>query len=335
METVCQGIGENYAFLDFSHFCEEVKKIVEERLGEECEATLRNVVKNNRTEFRSLTIRRGDETVIPTIYLENFYREYEKGAELGEVVSAILRIYEANRNPWPEGIDFSFEGVKERISFRLINFEKNEETLRDMPYIQFEDWAICFECVITRKEGQVGAVRVDNAMMREWETTLDELTELAKKNTYRLIPSKCEPIEEVLAGILIARLEADESLSEEEKQRQRKQLVEDVLEHKEQAGLPMFVLSNALNHYGANALLNIPFMDDVRLRLKEDFFILPSSVHEIIVIPVSAAPSEEQLARMVQEVNANEVPEEEFLAEGVYRYGLLRKELVAALHTEG
>ncbi len=327
MESLCPNTGENYVVLDFTNFCEELKRRVEETV-EGCEAELRSVVKNNGTEFRSITIRKGEESILPTIYLEAFYREYKRGMPIGKVVEELVRVYEKNRNPWPDGLDFSFGGIREKIAFRVVNYEKNIRLLEKMPHVRVDEWAICFECVISREGGNVGAVRIDEQMQKEWDISLATLIELANANTFRLIPSKVEPIEDVLAGLILSELSEKEGADGEEK---AKELVDEVLDPKNRKGLPMYVLSNALNHYGATSVLNIPFMDKVREKLKEDFFILPSSVHELILIPVSAAPEEEKLLGMVREVNEKEVPEEDFLADGVYRYGILRRKITKAL----
>lgn len=334
MESVCPKTGDNYVLLDFKQFCEEIRNQVEGKLGEECEASIRSVVKNNHTEQTSITIRVGETNVMPAIYLEAFYREYKQGTALNEIVSNVVEIYEKNRNPWPNGLDFSFEGVRDKISFRLVNCKKNSEQLMNMPHVDFDEWAICFECVLTREGGSVGAVRIENSMMREWNIGLQELVRLASENMPRLIPPKVEPIEEVLAGILIARLIEDDGITEDEREEKTKEILDHILDRKEDAGIPMYVLSNCLNHYGACAILDIPFMDSVRERLKEDFYILPSSIHELILIPVSAAPGEDRMLEMVQEVNENEVPEDEFLSDGIYRYGTLRKKICAALAIE-
>lgn len=327
MESLCLNTGENYIIMDFTSFCEELKRRVEEQLGD-CEAELRSIVKNNGTEFRSITIRKGEDTVLPTIYLEAFYKEYKHGMPMGKVVEELVRVYENNRNPWPDGIDFSFGGVKNKISFRVVNYEKNRKMLETMPHLRLEEWAVCFECVIAREGGHVGAVRIDDRMAKEWDVTLETMIRLAVTNTFCLIPSKVEPIEEVLAGLLLS----DYSMKEAEDADERaKEIIDEVLDQKNRAGLPMYVLSNSLNHFGATSILNIPFMDKVREKLKEDFFILPSSVHELILIPVSAAPSEDRLMDMVQEVNEKEVPEEDFLADGVYRYGTLRRKIIKTL----
>ncbi|MBO4280763.1 MAG: hypothetical protein J5872_02830 [Lachnospiraceae bacterium] len=331
MAAVCPKTGENYVLLDFMQFCEEVRDRVVSQLGESYEATLRNVVKNNRTEHKSIVIREGEDEIMPSIYLETFYDEYRNGMEMEEIVETVLKVYRENRNPWPEGIDLSYNGLKEKIGFRVVNYEKNLDMLSEVPHLKIDDWAVCFECVISRENGQVGAFRVDHVIAARWRIGLKELTELALENTFRMFPSKLEPIEEVLAGMLIGRIEEDRSLTREEREQKTKEIIDGVLARRDESGLPMYVLSNAMNHFGAGAILNLSFMDGVREKLKEDFYILPSSVHELILIPVSNAPDEEKLLQMVREVNEREVPEEEFLADGVYRYSVMREKIREAL----
>ena len=327
MESVCPNNGNNYIMMSFPQFCEEVRKGIEERF-EDCEATLRNVTKNNGTEYCGITIRRGEEAIMPTIYLEEFYEEFKQGSSLTGIVNTVAEVYEANRNPWPDGLDFAFDAVKDKITFRLVNYEKNAQLLAGMPHICFDEWAICFDCLISQANGNIGAVRVDEAMCREWKVSLSDLTRLAAENSFRLIPSTVDPIEVVLATLLMRNFKTTGGEDEREK---AAEVVNEVLREKNRCGLPMYVLSNAMNHFGATAILNIPFMDGVREKLKEDFYILPSSVHELILVPVSAAPAEDRLLEMVREVNQKEVPESDFLADGVYRYGVLRKKITRAL----
>ena len=331
MESLCPNTGTKYALLDFMQFCEEVRNQVEKRLGEDCEASIRSIMKNNHTEQTSITIRVGQSSVLPTIYLESFYKEYRRGAALTMLVDEVLQIYENNKNPWTEGLDFSYAGIRDKVAFRLVNYGRNEEVLMNMPHIDFDEWAICFECVLTREGGNVGSVKVENRMMREWNVGLDDLIRLAVENTPQLIPPKVDAIENVLAEIMIARLSDDASLSA----RERKEKIQDILNgmmNREEPGIPMYILSNAMNHCGACTILNIPFMDSIREKFREDFYILPSSIHELILIPASAAPEKEQMLEMVREVNEREVPEEDYLSEGVYNYDSLRKKICAALH---
>ena len=140
--------------------------------------------------------------------------------------------------------------------------------------------------------------------------TTDELTKLAVENSARDVPPVLKSIEEVLHEIVrdnggsfcgLTESELKESSSEQE--------------------FPMYVLTNSRSHMGASALLALPFLDEFRERIGEDFWILPSSIHEVILVPVSKVEDRAKLCAMVREINETQVPPQEVLSDEVYSYG--------------
>ena len=83
----------------------------------------------------------------------------------------------------------------------------------------------------------------------------------------------------------------------------------------------MYVLSNSRAHMGASALLALPFLEEFRERIGEDFWILPSSIHEVILVPMSKVCDRAKLCAMVREINETQVPPQEVLSDEVYTYG--------------
>ncbi len=83
----------------------------------------------------------------------------------------------------------------------------------------------------------------------------------------------------------------------------------------------MYVVTNKKRMYGAVAMLDRKVMKKAAEILGRDFIILPSSIHEVIVIPALNGDEDAgQMALMVKEVNATEVTADEILSEHVYRY---------------
>ena len=82
----------------------------------------------------------------------------------------------------------------------------------------------------------------------------------------------------------------------------------------------MYVLSNQKRVFGAAGLLYDRVLSDAGVRLEDDFYVLPSSVHEVILVPDHVAGSEKELRIMVHEVNHTQVEPEEILSESVYHY---------------
>ena len=82
----------------------------------------------------------------------------------------------------------------------------------------------------------------------------------------------------------------------------------------------MYVLSNKLKNYGAACIAYPYILDMLAGVLKENFYVLPSSVHEVIIVPESSRIRQSELERMVREINETQVPEEEILSNHAYFY---------------
>ena len=82
----------------------------------------------------------------------------------------------------------------------------------------------------------------------------------------------------------------------------------------------MYVLSNKLKNYGAACIAYPYILDMLAGVLKENFYVLPSSVHEVIIVPESSQIRQSELERMVREINETQVPEEEILSNHAYFY---------------
>ena len=90
----------------------------------------------------------------------------------------------------------------------------------------------------------------------------------------------------------------------------------DVYKRQEQ----MYVATTPDKIHGAGVLAYQDFMDQAAERAGGDFFILPSSIHEILIVPDDGNATLSQLQDMVREVNATQVAPEEKLTDNVYHY---------------
>ena len=84
----------------------------------------------------------------------------------------------------------------------------------------------------------------------------------------------------------------------------------------------MFVLTNKEKYLGAVLAYFPDILYDISTRLKEDFYMLPASVHEWVIVPDSQVEEEEVLFLMVKDINDREVLEEEVLSYNVYYYSM-------------
>ena len=89
----------------------------------------------------------------------------------------------------------------------------------------------------------------------------------------------------------------------------------------------MYVLGNRMKLFGAAVLLYDGLLEKIADQIKKNFFILPSSIHEVILIPDDEDQEAEELWKMVCEINATQVEPEEVLTDSVYYFSRKNKKI--------
>lgn len=282
--------------MSYDDFRELIKTMVEERLGNQFKITINKVNKLNGLQLYGLTIRTDSSNISPTIYLEDFYSDYSDDRDLGDIVDSIISIYNENKIDSPVEFNWfkDFDNVESKVIFRLINTSKNLEMLNDMPSIPYLDLSIIFAIQIEDN----AVINVKNEHLKMWNISIDDLYQVAKRNTPMLCPAKLMSIDETLA-------ELDSSF-----------------EGLEFSQLPMYVLSNATTLYGASVLLYY----DISTHFNTDLFIIPSSLHECILLPANSRDEADGIRQIIGEVN-KEMNPADVLSDNLYFYSHEQKEI--------
>ena len=217
-------------------------------------------------------------------------------------------------------IQFTFECMKDSIVYRVINREENKQLLLECPHIEFLDLAATFHCLV-KDEGEVlGTIRITNEHMKQWQVELSDILECAKKNTPKLMPPVLRKMEDVLMEILQS---GDLTMEPEKIESELKCLQDDKgMEAEDQVA--MYVLTNTKGINGASCILYQNVIRNFSKLIQCDIYILPSSIHELILLPAYSEYQIEQLEEMVREINLTQVPTDEVLSNHVYYYS--RKE---------
>ena len=288
--------------MNYQNFKENIKHVIQNQLGSDVTVTIQEIIKNNNTHLDGLTILSDTLNISPTIYLNYYYRQYLKGKTMDEIYREILTVYRENtpRN----NIDISFftdyEKVKKRIVFKLINYDRNKALLDKIPYIRYLDLAIVFNCLVTSDANGSATILIYNHHLAFWNITKDDLYTLAMQNTPKLLTYDLRNMTDVLEELMSdAALESD---------------ITDI-----ELPIPMYVLSNTCKLNGSSCILYKNLLPMLGKKLDSDFYILPSSIHEVLLIPAYEHNSEE-LTKMVREVNATQLANEEILSDHVYYF---------------
>jgi len=299
--------------MEIREFAEKVRSAVEKELGQNYQVELKRIKKNNGIVLHGLVILSEGKSIVPAVYLEAFREAYESGTDFAEIVRKLIAVYERDSLDIRIDMEFfrTFALVKDRICYRLVGRKGNEELLEDVPYVEFLDLALCFYYAFQGKTLGEGSILVHNSHMEMWGTTTAELVKLAVCNTPRLFPWDCSSLEEVLeeeAGIRISREAGEEPGTGDFQQ-----------------AVSMKVLSNVKRVQGAVCMLYPGVLESIASKEQKSLYILPSSIHEVILLTDTGRGNAKELREMVADVNRTQVAPEEVLSDSLYYYDINEK----------
>lgn len=300
----------------YTYFINTLAEIVGSRMGEEFSVRICKVTKNNSLELDSLVILKKGKNFAPNLYLLPYYEAYIQGAGIQALAESLCETYKTHLVPaFKDNFAYTFEQMKPFITYRLVSYDRNKKLLDKIPHMKFLDLAITYHCLVRDDADGIGTIRISNEHQMLWETSLQELHSLAAVNTKNIFQPSIKSMEEVLFGMF----------EEEYGSRKAGELSDQMFhrggknnysfnEHK------MYILSNLKGINGATCLLYENILKEFSDQLHSDFFILPSSIHEVIIVPFDKAINKEALSDMVREVNCTQVARDEVLSNRVYFY---------------
>ena len=304
----------------YKAFQETITSRLQSRLGTGYRLIVSKVPKNNGLFLDGLTITLRDQTASPVIYLNYYYERFLGGHPIDSLVEEIVDIYRESA-----GIlhaDFSilndFERLKDRITYRVISTRDNLALLKDTVSVPFQDLSIVFYLFLQQSPiGQMTAL-VRRRHMEQWRTTPEELLALAEKNTPLLLPPELKNMDEIMDAVAREHMGDDYYPG-----------VIDTL-FPDHAYSPLYVLSNTTGLHGACVMLYPDVLKNFADRLDRDLVILPSSIHEVLLLPYDDNVTFSGLSDMVAEINQTAVSLEDRLSNHVYFYSRTADEIILA-----
>lgn len=294
---------------------------MQEYMDGEAEISLRDITKNNGVVLTGLTFVQKNINISPTIYLEEFYKEYKEGRTLEDIVEEIKKIYYESKLEKSIDMDFftEYDKAKKNIVYKLIHYDRNKELLEKIPHRKFLDLAIVYYYLVDMKEFTNATILIHNNHMESWNKTEEDLYIQAQQNTPRLLKVNFCGMMDILKELTEEDyIYMENSPGRETDRMEIQDLLLEMQVRRDETG--MYVLSNFSRLYGASAILYPGVKEACAKQFKTGFFILPSSVHELILVPDEGQVSKEKLEQMVREVNETQVDPQEHLSDFVYYY---------------
>lgn len=270
---------------------------------------VRKIIKTNDTILDGLVISEKARNISPTIYLNSYYSDLTSGSySYDEIVLRVLDEYRENRlSKNFDTDDFTdFSRSKSHIIFRVINTKRNSALLSDVPNIPFLDLSIVFAYLVNGGTSlscpdSMASILIHNSHINCWGITKEDLLALAKENTPKLLPEYFDTLDTVITSLM--GFNPYEGCEER---------------------VPMYILTNERKTNGAAVIIYSDLLKNISKKLDSDLYVLPSSIHEVLIVPSKVAITKTILDKMVIDVNTTEVAENEILSDHAYFYS--RKE---------
>ena len=295
-------------------FAEVVKAGLEEA-HPECCVMVHKVTKNNNLVLTGISIRSKEVNLAPTIYMDGYYNDYKNGRPVMEIIAEVERAYDTYKVEQDFDVNSitDFNHVQDKICYKLVNRDRNKELLSDAPYLPFHDLAVIFYVVVSEDRVGTGTVTVHNHLMEMWgNPDIKELYRIAKNNTQRRYKGRVSNMMEIM-GEIISHSADNVDPDVVDALFEMDSVYEDNM-------MPMFVATNIKKVNGAGVILYDGILRTFAEKIGGDFYILPSSVHEVIFVPANGDIDARYLIQMVREVNATQVAPDEVLSDNVYMY---------------
>ena len=289
--------------MEYKEFVEYIKMNTGYIAGEGGNITINHVIKNNGCEMDGLVIMEKGKDIAPTIYLDSFYELYTNGENIKSIIRQIEIVYEQNKNNVTFDVNIlkHFDTIKDKVVYKVVNYRSNEKLLEQVPHKRILDLAVVFYCLLDNEYGRSATALIYNNNLKNWNVTIDDVYKAALKNTPDLLHSKISSMAALFekCGVNVDGEEVD---------------------LKDYVPSDMYVLTNESKLNGAACILYENVLYDFAQKLGADLYILPSSVHEVILLPKLSMFEKDELVNMVKEVNTEGVAADEVLSDHVYEY---------------
>lgn len=305
-----------------------VEEMLKRSLGDDYKIQSVCQTKNNGTRVYGIMVEHSvNKAVKRVLYLEEYQRIHEAGICLELIVGEIIQSIKEDKFPDHIPVEdlrnmmVHYEMAQDKIRCKLVNSEANKELLKNIPHIPFLDLSIVFyiDTIPDHKQG-TASIPIHQHHVKRWNIDSAQLLGDALKNMGECsLQSMSELSREFL-------MESQVEIPEEELK-----ILEEECALMEEMQKPMYILTNEKKLYGASCILKKEPIEALAEKWEKDVIILPSSIHECILVPLSEEMDLIKAAEMVCEVNHEKLDREERLSNSVYYYDREDKEIHVAV----
>ena len=213
------------------------------------------------------------------------YKAYEDGGTVEEIADIILKVNARYSRLRVVSQDFleDFDAAKKRLAVKLVNTEMNREYLKDKPHREFLDLSIICFVLVFSPDGEPGGIIVTDDLLEGWGVSGNVVLDIAEENTEKLMGTVFMPLKERIEDMV--------------------QNVEDLKGTPFDSDCPAIIITNNYRVFGAANMLNTELLDKCAEMFGGDFIIIPSSIHEILLVAKDMHRDLNNLDRSIRDIN--------------------------------
>lgn len=291
-------------------FIEYVKAHIKEYLPPEyetAEISVHEVVKSNDRTLTGLTVLRSGENISPAVYLEPFAEQVAQGRPIEDALREIAEIQTIHHAHAPVEVSafMDYEAIRPMLSMKLCDQAMNRDYLKDKPWTPCGDLAVFYRILVDRNEDGIATAVITDNLMQTWGITKEQLHRDAVQAENARNPVQFYSMEELMAEMM-GLAEPDNLFN------QTAPLPLDFT--------PMYVLTNPDRVDGAAVIARDGVPEKIAELLGSNYYVLPSSIHEVLIVPDHGNMQAKELAATVKEINETQVSPAERLSDKVQYY---------------
>lgn len=289
---------------DYDTFRTHLLDTLSQELGNGATVRIKDISGSGTAHLEACSINIPGKKLTPVFYPSYFYEKYMSGTSFSEIIE---NIKDSIRYSSDDGIDYNdvadYSVARGHIIPKLVNMKKNADWIENVAHKSFLDLVVIFIYVIRAEGDELVSFTVSWEQLNDWNQTIDSLYYDSVKNAPALFPLSIQSIDDVLG---LSGNVGDKTF---------------------------YVMTNNRRHYGAACMLYDHALSDFADRLGENFHIIPSSVHEVLIVPDSLGIPADELRDMLCDVNQSIVRDDEILSDRIYYYD--RKSDIVGLVDKG
>ncbi|MCR5204892.1 MAG: DUF5688 family protein [Lachnospiraceae bacterium] len=294
--------------MDYTEFKDQIIEDLKERFAEhgtDMDISINTVEKLNQS-YEAITVKPVGESIGVNMPVSKFYDQLEDGKDYSDIVDKMVDVIEKGLENKPDidtGTLTDYSQMKDKLAMEVVSSKTNAEMLDKIPHENIEDMAVVYRFILQSDEEGRASILVTNQMMDTMGITHDQLRQDALENAPKIKPLVISGMSEVmmeLVGVEQAEMMGIVPVDPKDEQ--------------------MFVATVPDKVHGAGVLAYNDFLEQAAERAGGDFFIIPSSIHELLIVPDNGQMDLSSLESMVKEVNATQVAPEDKLTDSVYHY---------------